>query len=96
MPDPALPVNRPEDQDGSVLYRRAFRDALSRPLTGKVVIVGTRRHEINGSVILPVPFTVQLVNGVLEARLPPDTYKAEAELRTREGATVTDAFQITL
>ena len=96
MPTPALPIPWPEPIPGSVTYRRIYQDTLGRPLRGKVTITGAARTQAGDVVVPPAPVVVDVVDGTLTVDLPPDTYRITAELRTKEGAKVTDTDTITV
>jgi hypothetical protein len=81
---------------GAVPYRRIYRDAIGRPLTGKVTLTGKTRHTVDGLVVVPAPVEVELVDGALAVDLPPDDYDLAAELRTADGRRVTDADTVTV
>lgn len=95
MPTDALPQPWPMPV-GAATFRRVYRDALGRPMRGRITLTGTQRTDYGDTSILPAPVTVELVDGVAAADLPPDTYTWTADLRTAEGARVTDSGQITL
>lgn len=85
MPANALPIpNSP--LPGTVRFRRVYRDALGRPLTGSVTLLGSRRHDIADVTVLVAPAVVHLSDGVVEVNLPPDVYELSAQLKTVEGA----------
>lgn len=96
MPVDALPVPWPEQPDGGLRLHRVYRDVLGRPLSGVVTITGTARTELDGTVTVPVPVNATLTDGVLDEYLPADTYRLEANLRSVDGARVTDTATITL
>lgn len=81
---------------GSVRCYREYRDVLGRPLTGVVTITGQTRTEVGGQTVLPLPVLVEIVGGVLDVNLPPDTYSLVADLRTVEQARATDKATIVL
>lgn len=92
MPADALPQPRPGTRilPGTAPYRRAWADPLGRPLRGKVVLTGQTRIEAGVLVVLPAPVTVELVDGVLDVILPCGPYRMAADLRTVDGAPVSD------
>lgn len=90
MPAPALPQPFPEPLPGTAPLRREYRDALGRPMTGTVTITGTQRHTAGERVTPVAPVVADLVAGVLEVDLPPDTYTLTAALRTVDGNRVGD------
>lgn len=99
MPVDALPV--PWDTggslDGTVPYRREYRDALRRLVkSGTVTIAGQARTERDGVVTVPAPVTVELVGGVLDVHLAPGTYTIAATLRTVDGERTSDSDTVTL
>jgi hypothetical protein len=96
MPADALPVPIGQPITGTVHLRREYRDPLGRALTGQATLTGTARTERDGAVILPVPVVLKIGAGVLEADLPPDTYKVQASLRTTDGERVDDTVTVTL
>lgn len=81
---------------GTVRWRKEYRDALGRPLAGTVTLTGKTRADHGELTVLPAPVPQSLVDGVLEVDLPPDTYLFTAQLRTAEGARVTDEGAFTL
>lgn len=96
MPVDALPESWPEPLPGTAPLRREYRDILGRPLRGVVTITGSTRTEDDGRVILPLAVNVELVGGVLEVDLPPDTYTLSAALRSVDGSRSSDAATVTL
>lgn len=96
MPDAALPVAWPAPLAGTVRLHRAYLDPLGRPFVGSVTITGGDRQETGASVVIPASVTVELVAGVLEAHLPPGTYRLDAALRTVDGARASDTTTTTL
>lgn len=95
MPVDALPVpNGP--LPGTVRFRREYRDALNRPLTGTMTIQGKRSHAVGDVTVLPTPAVVRLTSGVVEIDLPPDVYEYTTVLQSPEGARVTDKGTIDL
>lgn len=96
MPDPALPEPRQRSVPGAVPFTRTWVDALGQPLSGTVTLTGKTRVDLGGVSVLPAPVSVQLAGGVLDVRLPPGTYRFEADLRTTAGVKVTDAGTITV
>lgn len=97
---PAQPQPYPGDLlaalPGTVPYRRTYADVLGRPMTGSVTITGQARTDTGGTVVVPAPVAVALVDGVLDVALPPDTYRVEAALRTVDGARIADNDTVTL
>lgn len=85
-----------EPLPGLVHYRREYRDILGRPMRGKATITGQARTEAGGAVIVPATVAVGLINGVLEADLPPDTYTIAAALHTADGKRASDTETVTL
>lgn len=100
MTAPSQPQPYPGDaiaaSPGTVHHRREYRDAAGRPMTGKVSFTGTARTEAGDVVVVPAPIPVDVVGGVLDVWLQPDTYTVAAELRTAEGVKVTDRETVTL
>lgn len=96
MPAEAMAYQQPTPLAGTVHYRREYRDILGRPMTGAVGITGTARSVNGEAVAIPAPVTVDLVGGVLEVDLPPDTYQLNANLRTADSLRATDVDTITL
>jgi len=96
MPDPALPQPWPEALPGRVAYRRVYRDALGRPMTGTATLTGKRGGRVGAIVVPPVTVTVQIVGGLLHVDLLPDHYTLTAALRTADGAKVTDRDEFTV
>ena len=96
MPTPALPRQEPTPLANGVRLYREYRDMLGRPMDGKAVITGTARSEAGVVVVPAAPVTVDIVGGVLDVSLPPDTYTVVAELRTVERRSVSDSHTITL
>jgi hypothetical protein len=96
MPVDALPQPHPVAVPGTVTYRHEYRDALGRPLRGTVTLTGRTGADLDGLTVPPAPVPGELVGGVLEVDLPPDTYRLEGVLRTAEGARVTVRDEITL
>lgn len=96
MPADALPIPWETALEGTMHYRREYRDILGRAMRGQVTITGTERTDTDGGVVLPAPVTVELVGGVLEVDLPPDTYRLSAALKTVDGVRVTDSDTVTL
>jgi hypothetical protein len=86
MPADALPQPWVVPLEGSVRLRREYRDVLGRPLRGTATITGTVEREAGGRVVIPASVEAELVDGVLEVYLPPDTYLVTADLRTANGA----------
>lgn len=99
--DRLMPVDAPTSEPtaplrGTVRLHREYRDILGRPLTGNATITGQDRTEDGGRIVLPLPVEVDIVNGVLDVHLPPDTYLVEATLRTVEQARATDKVTVTI
>jgi hypothetical protein len=95
MPAPALP--QPRNSAVMVRYRRLYRDLLDRPMTGTVTLTNATRVATADRVIparTSVP--VELVDGVLDVHLPPNTYRVVAQLRTADGEELTDQDTVTL
>lgn len=94
-----MPVDAPTSEPtapmkGTVRLLREYLDVLGRPLTGTATITGQARTEDGGRIVLPLPVEVDIVNGVLDVYLPPDTYLVEATLRTVEQARATDKVTV--
>lgn len=86
MPAEALPYDaRPTGATPTGRLYRVYADALSRPMRGQITLQGQTRTEVDGRVVLPAPVLVDLVDGVLDVTLPPDTYTLTAALRTVDG-----------
>lgn len=81
---------------GTVHYRREYRDALGRPMRGRVTITGAARSEHDGVVTLPAPVVVDVADGILDVDLPPDTYTITAALRTRDGDRASETLKVAL
>lgn len=96
MPTDAKPQERTGALPGTVPYRREYRDALGRPMDGTVTLTGQARTELGGIVVLPAPVTVELVGGVLDVHLPPDTYTLQATLRTVDRDRTADSDTVTV
>lgn len=96
MPAEAKPIPGPVRLPGTVHYRREYRDVLGRPMRGTATVVGAARTELGGSVVIPAAVTVEIVGGILEVDLPPDTYTIAANLRTVDGVRVTDTDTVTI
>lgn len=96
MPADALPVPHPQSLAGTVNYRRSYLDTLGRPMRGDVTLTGSARSASGDAVVVPAPVAVPLVDGVLDVNLPPDVYRVVANLRTADGARVTDSDTVTL
>lgn len=95
MPADALPVSN-AGLPGTYRFRRVYRDAINRPMTGTLTLLGTKQHQL-GDVVVPVaPVTLTLVNGVVEADLPPDTYSYTSQIKTVEGVRLTDQGTISV
>lgn len=62
---------------GPAPLRREYRDALGRPMTGRVIVT-----PYTGAVV-----EIPLVDGVLEADLPPGSYTLVAELTSPDQRT---------
>jgi len=95
MPSNALPVSN-SPLPGTVRLRREYRDVIGRPMTGTVTLLGSSSHDIAGVKVLVAPAVVQLSGGVLEVNLPPDRYELTAQLKTVEGARLTEKETVTL
>lgn len=96
MPVDALPVAWGAGGPDTVTYRREYRDLLGRPMRGQVTVTGTTRWSSDQAVTLPAPVVVELVGGVLEVDLPPDTYSLVAALRTVDGERANDSDEVIL
>src|SRR4051812_42645432 len=96
-----MPVDAPVELlnvalPGTVRLYREYRDVLGRPLTGLATITGQSRTEADGQVVLPVPVVVEIIAGVLDVHLPPDTYQLDVTLRSAEQARATDTTTVEL
>lgn len=96
MPVDALPEPWAVPLDGSVRLRREYRDVLGRPMRGTATITGTVKLEVGDRVVIPVSVDVELIAGVLEVDLPPDTYLVTAALWTADGARASDTATVVL
>lgn len=96
MPVDALPQPWPDPLPGRIRFRREFRDALGRPLTGKVTLTGRNGTSHGDVTIPPAPVEVQLVGGILDVALPPDVYRLSGRLSTKEGARVDVRDELTV
>jgi len=100
MPADALPQPRALSAraalPGTVTLRHEYLDALGRPLTGTVTLIGKAGARLDGITVPPAPVTAELAGGVLEVALLPDVYHLEGSLRTKEGARVSVRDEITL
>lgn len=96
MPVDALPIPPPVPAPGAVAYRHEYRDALGRPLVGSVTLTPETRTAVRGLTIPPAPITLQVVAGVLSASLPVGIYQVRADLRTVDGASVTDTDRVVI
>lgn len=96
MPADALPEPWAVPLDGSVRLRREYRDVLGRPMRGTATITGTARQEAGQQVVIPASVDVELVAGVLEVDLPPDTYLVTASLWTASGSRASDTTTVAL
>ncbi len=68
-------------------YRQEYRDTLDRPMSGRVTITVTGRRD---------GVVVDLVDGVLDVSLPPNTYELYAQLRTVDGDRAVRQTDLTL
>lgn len=94
---PEQPAAYPGDAlHGAVPVYRVYRDALGRPLSGRVTITGTVRTVDGDQVIPAAPVDVLVEHGVLSVNLLPDTYQFAAELRTADGRRTTDVDNVTV
>ncbi len=84
------------DLGRTVPLRRRYLDALGHPLSGSVILTGSRGHTHGETVIPAAPVPVELVDGLLEVRLPPDTYRLSGELHTAAGDRVPVSAEIVL
>lgn len=95
MPQEALPV-MPAPISQRATLRREYFDPLMRPMSGKVTITGSAATREGSANVVPVAVTLPLVNGVLEAFLPPDTYTLEADLWTADDVNAKDTTTVTV
>ncbi len=96
MPDDALPQPWTTPMPGAVRYRRMYRDALGRPMSGTVTFTGTTGHDTGDVAVPAAPVTVTLVDGAVDVHLPADTYSFAAALRTADGARTADQGTVVL
>lgn len=96
MPADALPQPAARPHAGSVLLRRVYRDALGRPLTGKVRLTGNDRAQDGHHVTVQAPVHAEVVAGVLELWLPVGTYALSATLTTADGIRTDDTETVEL
>lgn len=94
MPADALPVPWAEPNPDAVPYVRQYRDLIGRPMRGTVTVIAERVRD--GAAVASAPVPVELVGGSLTVSLPPGTYTLIANLRTEEGARVTDSSTVKL
>lgn len=80
--------------EGAHCLRRTYRDALGRPMTGRVRIIGKNRTENGNTVVPPAPVQVDLIDGRLDVHLPSDTYTLQASLVTVDGERITDSSTV--
>ena len=92
----AAPTSRHATIAGTVRHRREYRDALGRAMTGTVKFTGSIRHEQGQQIVVPAGVDVQVVGGVLEVDLPPDTYAVRERLSAPDGDLVSNAYSLTL
>lgn len=95
----ALPIEPPPTptlHGTGVALRREYRDILGRPLIGSVTVTGQVKTEAGELFVLPAAIAVELVDGVLDINLPPDTYHLTAALRTHDGARIDDSATVTV
>lgn len=96
MAVPARPIpNSPVDSSKIRLIRR-FHDLAGRPLIGRTTITGTVVTQAGGSVIVPGASSVDLVDGVLDVQLPPDTYHLLTEAYSVDRIASTHEETVTL
>lgn len=89
MPDPALPTPLPvEPGQTKVRLHREYRDALGRPMTGRVILTPVQQTESGTAYILPVPVRIELIGGEAEAYVAPGPYQLSGVLRTADRASV--------
>ena len=96
MPAPALPQPAAQPLPGTVALRRIYRDALGRPMTGRVRISGVERAKTGETVVMPAPVNADVTAGVLEVWLPAGRYTLTATLTTVDGTRADDAETVTL
>lgn len=81
---------------GAVHHQRTYRDPLGRPMTGTATFTGQTRTQSGDAVTLPAPVKVPVVDGLLQADLPPDTYRVTVALRTIDRGRISDSYTVTL
>ncbi len=96
MPDDALPQPWPTQAVHTARYRREYRDPLGRPMRGTLTISGATRTDTADVAIVPTPVNVTLVDGVLEADLPPGDYTLTGQLTNVDGARIIEEGSFTL
>lgn len=95
MPVNALPQSN-APLPGASRLRREYRDALGRPLTGRVRITGAQRAQDGEAVIVPAPVNADVVAGVLDVELPAGSYTLTAALTTVDGNRADDTETVEL
>jgi hypothetical protein len=99
MPEPALPAPLPEPtavSAGSGRFIRYFRDALGRPLRGRITLAPVRLAVTDDTMVLPVPVVIELTEGLAQASLPPGDYLLAGVLRTVDRAPAVVSERITV
>jgi hypothetical protein len=95
MPADALPQSS-APLPGATRLRREYRDALGRPMTGRVRITGAARSQDGTTVIVPAAVNADVAAGVLEVELPAGTYTLAATLTTVDGNRADDTETVEL
>lgn len=95
MPADALP-QAASPLTGALPLRREYRDALGRPMTGRVRITGAQRAQAGEAVTVPAAVNADVPAGVLDVALPPGTYTLAAALTTVDGNRADDTETVEL
>jgi hypothetical protein len=95
MPAPA-DNRRATETPGPARWRREFRDALERPLSGSVVFYPRLADGVR--VVAISPTTVNIVDGVADVALPPGDYTVAERLVGADGVEVpfTGSYMVTI
>lgn len=96
MPQEALPIPHDPMNRSLIEFRREYRDLLQRPMKGRVTLTGSQSSSSGVRHVLPAPVTIELVDGLLDVRLPADTYTITADLWSVDDVQSRDEDTVTL